>query len=149
MDLLWNNPVEWYQYLLFCGTMIGCLHLGYGESKPYWYKALVGCSYAIPFFVIGINPFAIAIPFVFILLFWLSNKSGFFANTFVWKCVELIVGFSFGISTAWYVRSNEWLMIASAVSGAALFAIGGTGYKWARRFVMPVLLTLLLWLGLN
>ena len=35
---------------------------------------------------------------------------------------------------------NEWLMILILPLCVALFAIGGTGFKWARRFVMPVLL---------
>ena len=33
---------------------------------------------------------------------------------------------------------GEWNYIILAPLCAALFAIGGTGYKWARRYVMPV-----------
>lgn len=38
---------------------------------------------------------------------------------------------------------NEWVMIAVMVWCMALFAIGGTGFKWARRYVLPVGLGLL------
>ena len=33
--------------------------------------------------------------------------------------------------------NNEWLMIASMANGGILFAVGGTGFKWIRRFLMP------------
>ena len=36
--------------------------------------------------------------------------------------------------------NTEWLMIACMGGGGILFAVGGTGFKWARRFVLPVLL---------
>jgi len=123
--------------------------MGYGESKAWWYKAIVGCLYALPFLVIGFNPWVAVIPAVFIILFWLSNKSGFFANMFVWKIVEFCIGIIIGIAAAYFVRSNEILMIACMGTGGILFAIGGTGYKWARRYVMPILLTVFLWLGLH
>ena len=35
---------------------------------------------------------------------------------------------------------TEWLMILCMGFGGTLFAIGGTGFKWARRFLLPVLL---------
>ena len=31
----------------------------------------------------------------------------------------------------------EWLMIALGMTSLACFAIGGTGYKWVRRYVWP------------
>ena len=37
---------------------------------------------------------------------------------------------------------NEMLMILVFALSGALFAIGGTGYKWARRFIFPALLGL-------
>ena len=33
---------------------------------------------------------------------------------------------------------NEWLMIYVMASTGILFAVGGTGFKWARRFVLPL-----------
>lgn len=41
----------------------------------------------------------------------------------------------------------EWAYIILAPIGAMLFAIGGTGFKWARRYVMPVVLCGGWWLG--
>jgi hypothetical protein len=35
---------------------------------------------------------------------------------------------------------NEWIIIGVVVLGSALFAIGGTGFKFVRRFIMPVVL---------
>jgi len=35
---------------------------------------------------------------------------------------------------------GEWNYILLAPISAALFAIGGTGYKWARRFILPLFL---------
>lgn len=37
--------------------------------------------------------------------------------------------------------NHEWLMIVAMGAGGVLFAAGGTGFKWARRFVLPVVLT--------
>lgn len=34
----------------------------------------------------------------------------------------------------------EWLQIACMGLGGVLFAAGGTGFKWMRRFLLPVLL---------
>jgi hypothetical protein len=35
---------------------------------------------------------------------------------------------------------SEWLLMAAMGGGGALWAIGGTGYKWARRLVLPLYL---------
>lgn len=36
--------------------------------------------------------------------------------------------------------NNEWLMIVTMGVGGVLFAVGGTGPKWARRYIMPFVL---------
>ena len=41
--------------------------------------------------------------------------------------------------------SKEFLMIACMGAGVVLFPLGGTGFKWARRFVLPMVLGLLAW----
>ena len=42
----------------------------------------------------------------------------------------------------------EWLMIAAMVCGGAMFAIGGTGPKWVRRYLLPAALAgIALWGG--
>lgn len=42
---------------------------------------------------------------------------------------------------------KEWLMIASMGLSGTLFAIGGTGFKPARRFILPFILGLIAFLG--
>lgn len=37
---------------------------------------------------------------------------------------------------------TEWLMIVAMGSAGILGAVGGTGFKWARRFVLPAILGL-------
>ena len=149
LNFLWSTPPEWWRYLGLCIGWIIAFCLPYGDRTPYPVKALVGCSYALPLLFIGLNPWMFLIPIIFIVLFILSNKSGFFANTVVWKIVEFSIGVIIGISTAYFIRSNEPLMIVSMGLGGVLFAFGGTGYKWARRFVMPVALTAIVYLVLG
>jgi hypothetical protein len=38
---------------------------------------------------------------------------------------------------------SEWLMILVLTLSPALFAIGGTGFKWARRYVLPIFLAII------
>ena len=42
---------------------------------------------------------------------------------------------------------GEWNYIILFPLGAALFAIGGTGFKWVRRYALPVLLMLVMWIN--
>jgi len=39
--------------------------------------------------------------------------------------------------------NSEMSMIVCMGSGVILFALGGTGYKWMRRFVLPAILALM------
>ncbi len=43
--------------------------------------------------------------------------------------------------------NGEYLQIAAMVGGGLLFTIGGTGWKLARRFVLPVFLGILVFLA--
>ncbi len=46
--------------------------------------------------------------------------------------------------------NNEFLMIGAMTSGGLLFSLGGTGFKYLRRFVLPALLGgLALWAGIE
>lgn len=38
---------------------------------------------------------------------------------------------------------QEWLMIAAMGTGSISFAIGGTGFKFVRRFIMPIVLAII------
>lgn len=150
MDVLflWSNPPEWWRFLGLMLTWIAAFCLPYGERTPYPVKALVGCTYAAPLLFIGFNPWMVVVPVVFITLFILSNTKGFFASAFVWKIVEFSTGVIIGIASAFFVKHNELLMIVVMAVSGSLFAFGGTGYKWARRYVMPAALTALLSFGL-
>ena len=65
--------------------------LGYGESKPYWYKFLVGCGYMVSTIPLSypnpLNFWQLSIPFIFIITFWLSNWKPT-GKVWVWKIVE-------------------------------------------------------------
>ena len=37
---------------------------------------------------------------------------------------------------------GEWIIIGVVSLSGILFAVGGTGFKWTRRFVMPVVLAI-------
>lgn len=44
--------------------------------------------------------------------------------------------------------NKEWLAIGAMAAGGLCFAIGGTGFKWVRRYLMPCLLAgLAIWGG--
>lgn len=88
------------EILKICGVLsisIFIFSLGYGETKSYWYKFLVGCGYGLISLPLGLSFWNFFIPFVFITLFWLSNHKPF-ANIFVWKIVEGFTGCLIGIS---------------------------------------------------
>ncbi len=40
---------------------------------------------------------------------------------------------------------KEWLMILAMGAGGILGAIGGTGFKWVRRYILPLTLGLVAW----
>ena len=67
------------------------LHLGYGETKPLWYKFLVGCSYAIPSMLIGLTFWQPVLPICFISLFILSNWQ-ITSKDVPWKLWECFMG---------------------------------------------------------
>lgn len=80
--------------------LVGAFSLGYGEKHPYWYKFLVGCAWVGPrYFFLGFAWFPMCVPFIWVLLFWLSNKKPF-SNVFKWWIVEPIVGGLIGVCYA-------------------------------------------------
>ena len=38
--------------------------------------------------------------------------------------------------------NSEWIIMAGVTLSTAMFAIGGTGYKWIRRYILPLTLAL-------
>ena len=98
--LIRNIPL--YKTLSSTLFLIGALHLGYGETKPYWYKFLVGISYATAISPLGLSFWNFIIPFVFIILFVLSNLK-ISEKTFTWKICEGFYGLFIGIAVAYVI----------------------------------------------
>jgi hypothetical protein len=79
--------------------LIVALTLGYGETKPYWYKFLVFCGYSAPSLFLGLTIWQAITPVVLLLLFWLSNRPGI-AKDVPWKVWEASAGFLIGVTLA-------------------------------------------------
>jgi len=76
-----------------CSSLLcAALHLGYGGTKPYWYKFLVGVAYALPSLFFGFSLWVILTPVIFLALFALSNWQKT-SGSFIWKIVEGAIGF--------------------------------------------------------
>lgn len=102
---LWRRlgvPASVYGYLLYSGInpiislvigilLVVAMSLGYGETKPYWYKFLVACSYVAPSLLIGFTPWQIIVPVMFTTMFYLSNNK-ITEKYFKWKIVEFLIG---------------------------------------------------------
>jgi len=86
----------WYwPYILLAAT----LSLGYGESKPYWYKLLVGFAWAVPSMFLAFTWWQAVLPTMWIWMFIFSNSHVRLAkNLFVWKVVEFTIGFLIGMT---------------------------------------------------
>jgi hypothetical protein len=91
------SHVLWYKALVVAIAMIGALSMGYGESKPYWYKFMVGFLWVAPTMILGFTWWQAITPVLWILIFFLSNwdKS---AKEFKWKIVEFMAGVLIGIT---------------------------------------------------
>lgn len=89
----------WWEVLIFAIAQAITFTLPYGERTPYWLKALVGCSFALPSLILGLTIWQAAIPIIFITTFILSNYKKT-AKEFPWKICEGITGFLIGIIVA-------------------------------------------------
>ncbi len=67
------------------------MHLGYGESTPWYLKALVAMSYALPALVFGWTYWLLVMPINFFTMFVLSNLKAT-EKDFFWKAVEFLTG---------------------------------------------------------
>ena len=83
-------PIPIWKVLLSSGLLCVALHLGYGETKPYWYKGLVAVAYVLPSLVLGFTVWQVITPLVFVGMFYFSNH--YFKADFPWKVVEFITG---------------------------------------------------------
>ena len=83
--------ILWWKALLVSLLYVGVFSLGYGESKPYWYKFLVGVLFAAPTLILGFSVWQIIIPIYWITMFALSNWKPT-SKIIVWKFVEGSIG---------------------------------------------------------
>ena len=87
--------------IILCGALI----LGYGETKPYWYKFLVGIAYVLPSLFFGVTWWLAITPVTWILLFVASNRKGV-AIQFPWKIVEGAIGFCIQVTLIAAINST-------------------------------------------
>lgn len=91
--------IELWRCIALWLTMTGVLHLGYGESLPYWRKGLTFIAYVLPTLFIGFSLWQIAIPIVMFALFFFSNCK-YTRMMFPWKICEFCYGSGLGIILA-------------------------------------------------
>ena len=88
---LYLNHVPTIQIIFAAALPVVFFHLGYGEGKGWVERALVGVLYGAATLVVGVSYWALAIPFIFITLFTLSNTQET-EKYFPWKIVEFLTG---------------------------------------------------------
>ena len=99
-------PISWGLLLFIQGALLwkcvlyaifqdATFRLPYGESKPYWFKGLVGVAFVLPTLLFGFTLWQLITPLVFISTFALSNWIHT-SNDFAWKVCEGSVGFCMG-----------------------------------------------------
>jgi len=105
--LILIGNVAWWRPALCCGSLCGLMHLGYGNGKTWLYRAMVGALYALPSLILGLSPWAIAVPVGFIALFALSMWKCT-AKWFPWVLVCAMYGALIGASLAGAVVNCWW-----------------------------------------
>jgi len=98
MPLEFKNR-KWKQ-LIALPLLVAAFSLGYGENSNYWKRFCVGWAWVLPKLIFfGFNWLAIILPFLWILLYRLSNwkKS---SSIFKWSTVEIITGGWIGMTYA-------------------------------------------------
>lgn len=102
--LITTDFVVW-RCLIVSIISTGAFALGYGQSKPYWYKATVALAYACISLSIGVSVWNLFTFGGFLGLFWLSNNN-VTKNIFVHKVFEIIVGGMVGMQIAFLLSGN-------------------------------------------
>lgn len=91
--------ITWWQSVMV--TLLSSVFcLGYGETKPYWWKFMIGCMYASTSLPIGVSWWNLATALGFIGLFALSNWK-VTAPTFTWKLCEGAFGLLYMVQLAY------------------------------------------------
>jgi hypothetical protein len=93
------SGVIWWKVAIACGLLCASLHLGYGETVPYWGKFLVALSWCVGRLVLGWSWWIVVTPIAFVIMFALSNWSAT-EQDFKWGIVEILTG---GLIGATYV----------------------------------------------
>lgn len=86
---------KWVSLITF-PILVLAFSLGYGETKPYWQKFIVGFTWIMPALFLNFSWLLLLIPFIWVGLFKLSNTK-YWSNIFRWFVVELIVGGLIGL----------------------------------------------------
>ena len=89
----------WYLCLGYAVAQAVTLCLPYGERTPYWLKAVVFASYALPSLLFGFTIWQIFLALGCFALFALSNWDKT-AKSFPWKIVEGFYGMLLGVTIA-------------------------------------------------
>jgi len=90
---------EWWKCAGMSAGFIVSFCLGYGQTKSYIWKFIVGIMFVLPTVFIGFSLWQVITPLIWILLFRLSNCK-ILNQSFVWKICECITGFLIGITVA-------------------------------------------------
>lgn len=86
--VLWVNGFGWLKVALVTASMIGVNTLGYGHSKPWWYRTLVALALGAPFVFLFTALWPVLTLAVFIPLYVLSLRR----NWMTWGVVEAATG---------------------------------------------------------
>lgn len=108
--MLMINGYGWLTSALVTGTMVAVNTLGYGHSKPWWYRVLVALALGAPFLFLLPTLWPLLTLVVFIPLYALSLRR----NWMTWGVVEAAVGATQG---AILLTNILALMVAKIVLG--------------------------------
>ena len=89
--LLSLYSVVFWKCILAGVILLGVTHLPYGKNNSFFERFLVGGTYVLPSFVLGLTWWALITPIVFEILFELSNWKET-EKDFTWKVVEFLIG---------------------------------------------------------
>ena len=104
------NGFAWLTATIVTGLMVAVNTLGYGHSKPWWYRCLVALALGLPFTVLfAIIPWPLLTLITFIPLYVLSLRR----NWMTWGVVEGVVGATQGA----IVLSCIWLSWIKTITG--------------------------------
>ena len=103
--LLYIFGVPAWQTVVFGGSSAAVFSLGYGDSKNWLVRALVGIVYGLT--ILSLGPIWVA-PLIMLFVFtgqmWLSQRW----NWYPWKWVELSTGFAHGSLACWALQVGGW-----------------------------------------